>query len=204
MIKKALELRETTDKTLYYVDENLVKIIEKKVPTEYVIYSRFLKFEEIDQMKLPSLRELKKRKKGFIFYDNEVYTDLTKKIFAEKNNLWFNNKLNKNKIIKGETGFSGNVKGIAKVIYQEDQMGKIKKGDILISPMTTPNFLPAIKKASAIVTDEGGITCHAAIVSRELKIPCIIGTNNATIILKDGDLIEIDAEKGIVKILKKS
>jgi pyruvate,water dikinase len=65
--------------------------------------------------------------------------------------------------------------------------------------MTTPIFLPAMKKASAIITDEGGITCHAAIVSRELKKPCIIGTKIATQILKNGDLVEVDAERGIIK-----
>jgi pyruvate,water dikinase len=69
--------------------------------------------------------------------------------------------------------------------------------------MTRPEFVPLMKKASAIVTAEGGITCHAAIVSRELGIPCVIGTKNATKVLKTGDEIEVDAEKGIVKILSK-
>jgi pyruvate,water dikinase len=69
--------------------------------------------------------------------------------------------------------------------------------------MTTPEYVPIMKMASAIVTDEGGISCHAAIVSRELKIPCVIGTKNATKVLKTGDEIEVDAEKGIVKILSK-
>ncbi len=68
--------------------------------------------------------------------------------------------------------------------------------------MTDPDFLPAMKKASAIITDEGGITCHAAIVSRELKIPCIIGTRIATKVLKDGDLVEVDANKGIEMVTK--
>ncbi len=70
--------------------------------------------------------------------------------------------------------------------------------------MTTPDFIPAMKKASAIITDEGGITCHAAIVSRELKKPCIIGTTNATKILRNGDSVEVDANNGIVKILERS
>lgn len=76
-------------------------------------------------------------------------------------------------------------------------------GDILVTGMTTPDFLSAIRKSAGFVTDEGGITCHAAIVSRELKKPCIIGTKIATQILKDGDLVEVDANKGIVKILEK-
>jgi pyruvate,water dikinase len=68
--------------------------------------------------------------------------------------------------------------------------------------MTRPEFVPLMKKAIAIVTDEGGITCHAAIVSRELKKPCIIGTKVATQVLKDGDMVEVDANSGIVRILK--
>jgi pyruvate,water dikinase len=64
--------------------------------------------------------------------------------------------------------------------------------------MTDPNYVPLMKKASAIITDAGGILCHAAIVSRELKIPCIIGTKNATFALKDGDRVEVDAEKGTI------
>jgi len=68
--------------------------------------------------------------------------------------------------------------------------------------MTNPNMMPLIRKAKAIITDEGGITCHAAIISRELNIPCIIGTKIATKVLKDGDRVEVDADKGIVRKLK--
>jgi len=66
-----------------------------------------------------------------------------------------------------------------------------------------PEYMPIIRKAKAIVTEIGGITCHAAIVSRELKKPCIIGVKNATNIIKDGDEVEVDADEGIIKILKK-
>jgi len=78
----------------------------------------------------------------------------------------------------------------------------MKKGDILVAGQTRPTLMTAIHKAGAIVTDEGGIISHAAIISRELKKPCIIGTKIATKILKDGDLVEVDANNGIVKILK--
>ena len=80
-------------------------------------------------------------------------------------------------------------------------MEKFKRGDILVSPATNPNILPVMKIAAAIITDEGGITCHAAIVSREFKIPCVVGTKIATKVLKDGDLVEVDAEKGVVRKL---
>lgn len=81
---------------------------------------------------------------------------------------------------------------------------RFKEGHILVAPETTPDFVPAMKKAKAIITDQGGITSHAAIVSRELGVPCVIGTKIATKVLKDGDFVEVDANKGIVKIVKRA
>ena len=69
--------------------------------------------------------------------------------------------------------------------------------------MTRVEFVPMMRKAKAIITDEGGIACHAAIVSRELRVPCIIGTKIATHVLKDGDLVEVDIEEGIVRKINK-
>ena len=80
-------------------------------------------------------------------------------------------------------------------------MFDFQDGDILVTGMTRPEFVPLMKKASAIITDEGGLTCHAAIISRELNIPCIIGTKIATQVLQDGDMVEVDADKGIIRIL---
>ncbi len=81
----------------------------------------------------------------------------------------------------------------------KEDMAKLQQGDVLVSVATNPALLPAMKKASAIVTNMGGLTCHAAIVSRELGIPCVIGTKIATKWLKDGDKIEVDANTGIVR-----
>jgi phosphoenolpyruvate synthase/pyruvate phosphate dikinase len=77
------------------------------------------------------------------------------------------------------------------------------KGDVLVATWTEPKYTPIMKLASAIVTDEGGLTSHAAIVSRELNIPCVIGTKNATKVLKTGDMVEVDANNGVVKIINK-
>lgn len=106
--------------------------------------------------------------------------------------------------IQGIPASPGRVKGKVCYLKSARENSKIKKGEILLTSNTTPDFMPAIQKAKAIITNEGGLTCHAAIVSRELKIPCIVGTKIATKVLKDGDLVEVDAEKGIVKILKRS
>lgn len=106
--------------------------------------------------------------------------------------------------LKGQIAQKGKVSGRVRVLKKREQVASVQEGEILVSTMTTPDFLPAMRRAAAFVTDEGGITCHAAIVSRELKKPCIIGTKVATKVLKDGDEVEVDAEKGVVRILKRA
>ena len=102
--------------------------------------------------------------------------------------------------IKGVCSSPGFAKGKVKVCAgYEEALAKIEAGDILVTGMTLPDYVPAMRKAAAIITDEGGITCHAAIVSRELKKPCITGTKIASHVLKDGDVVEVDADKGIVR-----
>jgi phosphoenolpyruvate synthase/pyruvate phosphate dikinase len=95
------------------------------------------------------------------------------------------------------------IKGVVKIVNVGQEMEKFNEGDILVSLATTPEIVPVMKKAGAIITDIGGLTCHAAIVSRELKKPCIIGAKIATKVLKDGDLVEVDANSGIVRTLSK-
>lgn len=108
--------------------------------------------------------------------------------------------------LSGKCASRGYVKGKAKIFHsslnpEKLDFSKMEKGDILVSDTTGPELMSAIKKASAIVTDEGGLMSHAALVSREFKIPCIVGTKYATEVFKDGDLIEVDADKGTVKKL---
>lgn len=107
--------------------------------------------------------------------------------------------LSKSDFIKGATAYTGLARGPAKLILSQKDIAKMRKGDILVARMTTPEIVPAARLAAAIVTDEGGITCHAAIISRELKIPCVVGTKFATKILKDNEIIIVDANKGVVK-----
>lgn len=106
--------------------------------------------------------------------------------------------------LTGEIANKGIARGVVRVIFATDEFHKMQKGDVLVTSMTTPDFVILMQKASAIVTDMGGLLCHAAIVSRELGKPCIIGTKFATQILKDGDLVEVDADKGVVRILKRA
>jgi len=103
---------------------------------------------------------------------------------------------------KGQVACIGKVQGLVKIVNSTSDIHKVNDGDIIVSIATNPDILPAMKKAIAFVTEQGGITSHAAIVAREMKKPCIIGTKIATKVLKDGDLIEVDANKGIIKILQ--
>ena len=108
-------------------------------------------------------------------------------------------KMEEGKILLRGLGVSPGIGvGTVKLILNEKEIDKIKKGDVLVTTMTTPDMVPAMKKASAIVTDEGGMTCHAAIVSRELGIPAVVGTKEGTKVLKEGMLVTVDGEKGII------
>src|SRR6185369_3145129 len=102
--------------------------------------------------------------------------------------------------IKGNTANPGKVTGRVRVL-RTSHVSDFQTGDIIVTGMTTPDFAPLMKRAGAIITNEGGITCHAAIVSRELGVPCIIGTKIATQVLKDGMMVEVDADQGVIKIL---
>ena len=112
----------------------------------------------------------------------------------------------KNGYLKGQVSYKGRnkkLRGKVKIILNEKGLKKIKKGEIVACEMTTPKFSPFLLRIKAILTNDGGILCHAAILAREFKIPCVIGTKIATKVLKDRDLVEIDAEKGVVKVLKR-
>jgi phosphohistidine swiveling domain-containing protein len=151
-------------------------------------------------------KELVKRKKGFIQsfscedglqYETDQSGKKIKKVldYVDKEDL-------NQKDLKGNVAYRGFVKGRARIILSSADFYKFRIGDILVTSMTRPEFVPLMKKAIGVITDEGGITCHAAIISRELRIPCVIGTKNATKFLKDGDLVDIDADNGIIKIEK--
>jgi len=171
--------------------------------------------EELEAYTFPEMLELlfenkrinyEERKKGFLEY---LHEDESLEFFeGEKANKilekYIQVKVDKEvKEVKGTVVSIGKAKGKARILLTPKEAEKVEKGDVLVAPMTSPDYIIAMRKASAIVTDEGGMTCHAAIVSRELGIPCIVATGIATKVLKDGDLVKVDAEKGIIMILEK-
>ncbi len=101
-------------------------------------------------------------------------------------------------ITKGLGASPGMASGTVKIVKDTDELDKVGNGDILVTVMTTPDMVPAMKRANGIITDEGGVTCHAAIVSRELGISCVVGTGDATKILKENEMVTLDGNKGIV------
>ncbi|NYT07144.1 MAG: phosphoenolpyruvate synthase [Methanomicrobiales archaeon] len=101
-------------------------------------------------------------------------------------------------LVRGQGASPGIATGRVVIIKDVKDTGKVEEGDILVTRMTNPDMVPAMRKVAAIVTDEGGMTCHAAIVSRELGTPAVVGTRNATSLLAQGQLVTIDGEKGFV------
>ncbi len=143
-----------------------------------------------------------RREKCFVVWEEgkdkpKILTDDQTKKWEEKLSIKHNNI----QIIKGNCASKGKVKGKVRILFSASENDKLEEGEVLVTFMTSPDFMGAIRKCSAIVTNLGGITSHAAIISRELGIPCIVGTKNATEILKTGDMIEVDADNGEIKIL---
>ncbi len=108
------------------------------------------------------------------------------------------------KELHGTCACPGSAIGKARVLLNSNQIHEMREGEILVAQATTPDFVPAMKKAKAIITNEGGITSHAAIVSRELGVPCIVGVANATKLIKTGELIEVHAASGTIKKIEMS
>lgn len=107
------------------------------------------------------------------------------------------------KTLKGFAASAGKITGTVKVVLSSKDFDKVLAGDILVATMTSVDFVPVMARAAAFITNEGGITCHASIVAREMGKPCIIGTKIATRVFQDGDLVEVNADKGIATLIKR-
>lgn len=152
-----------------------------------------------------SIREIISRRASFnvfLFNEGESCIEDASDISLLKSLLL--PKIDANTEIRGQVANKGFYRGRVCVVMHTPDFYKMQPGDVLVSTMTTPDFVVLMQKSGAIVTDIGGMLCHAAIVSREINKPCIIGTKIATKMLKDGDEVEVDAEKGIVRILRKA
>ena len=191
----------------------LLDILSKKFNIPLSVLERCTQDEIIglfDDKKINE-KEIEERSLAFVV----ISINGNKRYYSGKNAEVIANRLKDNIVetdkIKGQTANKGKIIGEVKVIPVDysnlekvnKEIKKMKKGSVLVAETTAPELIIACKKASAIVTDLGGLMSHAAIVSRELKLPCIVGTKYASRLLKDGYLVEVDANNGVVKILKK-
>jgi phosphohistidine swiveling domain-containing protein len=153
---------------------------------------------------LPSKSEILGREKSWLMVQNGkkvVYYSGKKAAEMALKELGLSGE-NETSELKGNCGSAGFAQGIARIIHSNKDLPKIKSGDIMVTSMTRQDFVPYLRKCAALVTDEGGITSHAAIICRELKIPCIVGTEFATETFIDGQRVEVDATNGIIRKIK--
>ena len=162
------------------------------------LQSYFKKKELPDSVELAN----RHRKSSLIFMNNKSdfivgdEVDKLEKIFFSQADI---------EVIKGQAAYKGIVKGNVRIVLNPAHSAEtFPEGDILVTGMTRPEFLQIMKKSGGVITDAGGILSHAAIMARELKKPCVMDTKNATKILKDGDFVELDANKGEVRIIRKN
>jgi len=200
---------DTWKKASFLVTNFYKKLAEKAPEKGWTLYETInLTKEEINHIllnnKYPKLKDIQLRsnKQGIFIYEKGIWRFITKKQEIEDITKMLKKETNQEKQVKGMKASPGIVQGIARIILSRADLHKIKRDDIMIAIVTDPVYTPFMKKCKAIVTNEGGITSHSAIISRELKIPCVIGTKHATEIFKDGDLIEVNGNTGIVKLLK--
>lgn len=176
-----------------------------KVPKVELYYSIDPEIEPLLLRRKVNREELRQRRicgcafvftpRGYCLLRGNAYDQIDQELFfGSQKNV---------KVITGTPASPGLVRGIVHIVNSFADLGSFKQGKILVTNNTTPDFVPVLKKAKAIITEQGGITTHAAVISRELRVPCIIGAKFATRVLKNGDMVEVDAYKGTIKILYK-
>ena len=202
--KLTLRLRERAG--AYFEDtDRIIRLTLKKLFPKLGEFVYFISIEEIRSGNMPSKETLTERANHYIFFESKIFTAISFDDFLSKHELAVKKEeIQSTQTLTGQTAMRGRVNGKVRIVLSKKLLDTVQEGDILVTSMTTPDFLPAMRKAAAFVTDEGGITSHAAIIARELGKPCVIGTKIATQVLKDGDEVEVNADEGMVKILKRN
>ncbi len=199
--KKILERKVATKNIMHIKDPRTGKTVELPVPDDK---KNATVLEDGEILKLVELGEVVEELYGipqdveWAIKNHEVFMLQSRPITTIKKKKETKEKVATTALLEGLGASPGIAFGQAKLVSDASELGKVKEGDILVAVMTTPDMVPAMKRAAAIVTDEGGMTCHAAIVSRELGCPAVVGTRKATQLLSDGMKITVDGEKGLV------
>jgi len=204
--EETFKIREKTQHYTEEIDNVFISFFNKNYP-QYSKFTLVLKPEEVFQLEKKAfsklqILEFEKRIHGYALVNGEFVLINNLESELKKQNLILEaDKVEYAQVLEGKSVYPGRVTGKVRVVLYKEDINKVKKGEIVVAEMTTPDYLPALKKASAVITDEGGITCHAAIIARELQKPCIVGTKCATKILKNGDRVEVNADKGEVRLV---
>lgn len=184
--------------------DRILEAISQKVSVDHELL-RYALHSELNE----GLRDMKdeltrRRAKSFYFCFPEKTKVLTEENCDEALLHIEQSKEETKHDLHGTAASLGTAIGKVRVCVSLASIQNVEEGDILVASMTRPEYLPAMRKAAAFITDEGGITCHAAIVAREMRKPCIIGTKYATKVLKDGDLVEVKGNHGLVTVLERA
>ncbi len=183
-----------------YMQYFAAKVANGTIAPELVLAMTRSQFEGyLEDGTCPSVETLKEQREDSALYlstENERYFVGHEAVLTVEQALL---KAGEGNEIRGQTAYAGKVQGHVRVILDVSKPVEFIEGEILVTGMTRPDYLPYVKKCAGFVTDAGGILSHAAITARELKKPCVIGTEVATKVLKDGDIVEIDADHGVVR-----
>lgn len=202
----------------YVVNRQKMKIIQKTIADQAIqlikvgaktkrteVSSSQRKKQKLSNKKIIELAKLGRKIHQHYYFPQDVewaqkkdklYILQTRPVTTTKTKIEKFHKINLPLLLKGQSASPGLASGLVKIVPSAKSLGQVKKGDILVTARTTPDFVPAMKKVAAIVTDFGGQTSHAAIVSRELGLPCVIGTKKATQVLKNNQLITVSGQTG--------
>lgn len=202
---QAWESRCASEGVLYEVDETLELLLKEQLRKyeKDTSLSHFLTVHEAHQLDNHSAlpwQKIEQRRSGYIVWHGTLTTATSFSQFCERKN-WQMPEIDQIKpaqTLKGMVACAGKVTGPVVVVQNNGDLTRVVEGSILVSVMTNVTYIEAFKRAAAIVTDEGGITCHAAILAREMQKPCITGTQHATTVLQEGELVEVNANTGYV------
>ncbi|MBC8500574.1 MAG: hypothetical protein ISS25_03395 [Nanoarchaeota archaeon] len=197
--------KESINKAILYSDD-LFKEIARRTDKSEEFIKKLTQEETVDLLKgiQPNENLIKERiQHSVIICDHQRLTILSGKDANKFEKDYLVKLYAKEKEFKGRTASRGYGKGRVKVVLSVDDFGKVEQGDILTVMNTSPEFVPIMKKASAIIAEDGALSSHVSVISREFGIPCVVGIDVITSILKDGDLVEVDADKGVIKKLFK-
>lgn len=196
--KKIQHIGQSTNKVFQYLIEQI--LIKLNIEVKYAPFINFNEFTSLVTENQFNSDIIEQRFKQYLITKNGVL-NISLKNFCRTNKYRLReSKYSIQNKLKGDVAFPGYIEGKVKVILNKKMFNKLKKGEIIVAPTTTTDYIPLFQTCSGIITDEGGITSHAALLAREYKIPCLVNTKFSTQILKDNDQVILDSENGFVLI----